>query len=332
MTKPRRATFVAVLLLLPLLAVVAACTTIERPRHPRPPLPLPPELVARYALPGPVEAGALAPIGGVHDSDFYRGTLRCGPEEIDFHYLLPKPTTRHPLVVLLPILGGGEELLWLFAGALVPKGYAVAWARRVGAPLRPGQRSEDLEVMFRRTVVQHRALLDWARDQPEIDADHTYLIGMSTGGIVGGVMTALEPDLRGSVLILAGGDLSDLLAVSAERRAVLWRAHRFVTDGLGDSGLRRELATHLVSDPARVGAFVDTDRVMLVDARFDEVVPPRNQELLWESLGRPDRIRLPLGHYTAILALGPIATRAHEFFVSRAGALVRAREVAGRDQ
>ena len=43
--------------------------------------------------------------------------------------------------------------------------------------------------------------------------------------------------------------------------------------------------------------YVDPERVLLISGRFDRVIPPRQTEALWEELGRPRWIRLPVGHY-----------------------------------
>jgi hypothetical protein len=50
-----------------------------------------------------------------------------------------------------------------------------------------------------------------------------------------------------------------------------------------------------------------------VHATLDEVVPAANQDALWESLGRPRRLLLPLGHYSAALALWPILAAVDDF-------------------
>jgi len=62
---------------------------------------------------------------------------------------------------------------------------------------------------------------------------------------------------------------------------------------------------------------IATDKVLFVSADFDDVVPQSNQDLLWEALGRPARMNVPLGHYTAVLAIGPILTAAACHFAAR---------------
>lgn len=288
------------------------------PAHPRQALPLPPELAARYALPGPVVEEALVPIGGQDGIRFFRGRARAGDEVAEFTFLLPQTDRPVSFVLTLPILGGGDDLMWIVASQFAAQGHAVGWAQRPGRALAPGQRSDELERLFRRSVVQNRILLAWARQQPEIDPQISAAVGISTGGLLATVLTAVDPTLTVAALCLAGGDLPDLLLRSDERRVVEWRAGRLRDDGVGAAELAREIARELVSDPLRFGAYIEPERVLLVSAEFDTVVPPRNQDLLWESLGRPERMFVPLGHYSAALALPVIVSRIHGFLDQRA--------------
>jgi dienelactone hydrolase len=294
-----------------------ACATWPAPVHPRPPLPLPDAAAQRYALPAAVEERLLAPIGGEGGCTFWRGVLACGSELIEFRLILPPGDEAAPFVLCLPILAGGEDLMWLVAGGLAERGYATAWAARVTSALRAPQREQDLEALLRRTVVHNRALLAWARRQPRIDAARTGAVGLSLGGILGAALLATEPELRGAALCLAGGDLPDLLQRSAEERVIGWRRWRREADGIAGSELQRQLEAALRSDPARLGAHVATEKVLLVHATLDDVVPRRNQDVLWESLGRPRRLLVPLGHYTAALALWPILAAVDGFLRQR---------------
>lgn len=299
--------------------LTTGCTLQECSTHPRPALPLPDEVINRYQLPGPVQEELLVPIGGQDGVEYFRGRLSCGDELAEFHFLRPTAARDEnlPFLLCLPILAGGKALMWHIAGDFAARGYAVAWSRRISSAMKPGQRAADLETLFRRTVFHNRMLLDWARRQDGIDKDRTAMLGVSLGGIIGSAVLALEPELRAGVLVMAGADLPDIILHSAESRILKWRAWRDRTDGLSGAELLRELDRTLQSDPARLSAYVDTDKTFLVATTLDQVVPMRNQDLLWESLGRPRRLLLPLSHYSAALAIGGILSSAHEFMEER---------------
>lgn len=291
------------------------------PEHPRAALALPPEIAARYALPGPVVEESLVPIGQEDGVRFYRGRARSGDEVAEFTFLLPDDDRPHPFVLTLPILGGGEDLMWIVASHFASGGHAVGWARRVGQALQPGQRAPELDELFRRSVVHNRILLEWARRHPRVDPDCTAAVGISTGGLLATVVAAVDPSVTVAALCLAGGDLPDLLLQSTEPRVERWRDWRLQQDGIANGQLARELAREMRSDPIRFGAYVATERVLFVSAEFDSVVPQRNQDVLWESLGRPERMFVPLGHYSTALALPAIVGRIHGFLDERARSL-----------
>lgn len=316
---------VSLVSLVSLLLLPAACVTHPRPNTTRPPLPLQEEVLARYALPGPVHEEYLVPID--RQGRTFRGSLTSGSERCDFRLMLPRTATtggeRPPLVLCVPILAGGKSLMWLIASALSERGYAVAWTGRAGRPMRRGQRAADLEQLFRRTLRQNRMVLAWARHQPGLLRPQQAVFGVSMGGVVGSVLMALEPDLDAGVLCLAGGDLADIIQHTTEDRIVRWRQWRQKHDGLGPSQLAREVERELLTEPLRFGPHVASDKVFLVATRLDDVVPMHNQDLLWESLGRPERMVMPLSHYTAALAFGRIIDQADRFMAARLAAPAR---------
>jgi pimeloyl-ACP methyl ester carboxylesterase len=283
-------------------------------------LPLPPQIQARYALPGPVVENYLVPLD--NRGRIFRGSLSCGTERCSFRLIMPAQSTHEgppPLLLCVPILAGGKSLMWYLASALANRGYAVAWAGRSGRALRRGQRGRDLEVLFRRTLLHNRMVLSWARRQPTLDSQRQGVFGVSMGGMVGTVLLALEPEVDAGVLCLAGGDLAGIIQHSTEDRIVRWRQWRQQQDGLGPFQVAREIEQELLTEPLRFGPYVPSHKVFLVATRLDQVVPMHNQDLLWESLGRPERLVMPLSHYSAVLGLGRILDSADRFLAARLG-------------
>ena len=298
---------------------LAGCVTHEQPAATRTARPLPQHVKARYALSEPVREDYLVPLDNA--GRIFRGMLSSGEERCEFHLLMPPKSMRGegkvPFVICLPILAGGKSIMWFLASSLAERGYATAFCRRSGRAMRPGQRGQDIEKLFHRTIIHNRMVLDWARRQPDLAADQTGVFGISTGGIVGTVLMAVEPQLSAGVLCLAGGDLADIVTKTTEKRIVRWRRWRQREDGLGMAQIRREIDREVMTEPLRFGPHVPTDKVFLVATRLDQVVPMRNQDLLWESLGRPKRLVLPLAHYSAALGVGLILDNADRFLRSR---------------
>lgn len=291
-------------------ALFVACHTAPPPDLPRPTLHCPADLrtPARVAAPTLVRCERQA--DGIET-----GELEGAGERV--HFTRWRTGQRHgdtpPIVLLVPILAGGEDLMHRVAEGLVERGFDVALCRRVASALKPPQRGPELEDLFRRTILHQRLLLAWLREQAGAPAE-VCVMGLSLGGMVGTTLTAIEPSVRGVTVCLSGGDLGDLVTASSESRVQRWRDWRHLEDGVGDDHLRQELRQQLAHEPLRAARAVPTDKVLFVGGAFDTVVPEHHQDLLWEALGRPRRLTLPLGHYSAFLALEVVLDAAAEHF------------------
>lgn len=293
-------------------AISAGCSFVPPPTRPCPALP---------ASTWPLPVARDVPLGAVLDANTdaageTRGTLVADGERVAFRVRRSAPAASRPMVLLVPILAGGEELLDQVGNRLLAAGYDVASCARAGRALRVGDRGPELETLFARTVLHQRLLLRWLRAGDANERPY-FVLGISLGGMVATVLAAQEPDLRGIAVCLSGGDLAGLIQVSSERRVQDWRAARFRMDGVGDDHLQWELATYLRHEPLRFAPSVATERVLFVSADFDTVVPRRHQDLLWEALGRPARLRVPLGHYSSALLLDGIVAAVIRYFDTR---------------
>tara|TARA_R110002072_G_scaffold4174_9_gene29624 strand:- start:3276 stop:4214 length:939 start_codon:yes stop_codon:yes gene_type:complete len=289
-----------------LLACLTACTIQPAPRYPRP---------ALVRTPPPIETPELLEFAQ-HDNGRSNGILIGEGEEVRFEIrrasnsVAAEPT--RPMVLLVPILAGGRELMGLVAQRLASYGFDVAFCERAGRALSPPQRGPELDELFRRTVLHQRLLLKWLRSA-ENPPPELHVLGISMGGIISTVLAAIDRDLVGVAICLAGADLANLVLVSSESRVQEWLQWRQETDGIGLDSLHWELIQALEHEPALYAASVPTEKVLFVSAAFDTVVPRRNQSLLWEGLGRPERLDVPFGHYSAAVALDRVigAAAAH---------------------
>ncbi len=292
------------------LALTAACSLQPAPSFPRPALA---STAATVPCPRLVTMQQ-------HGEGRASGTLLGEGEEVRFELHRCRrasgASTSPPLVLLVPILAGGRELMTLVAQRFVAEGFDVAFCERAGAAMSPPQRAADLDELFRRTVLHQRLLLAWLRAS-DTPPPTLHVMGLSMGGMISTVLAALEPRLGGVAICLSGADLADLVLVSSEGRVQRWLAWRRDTDGIGDDALEWELRQFLAHEPFRFAPGVQTDKVLFVSAALDTVVPRRNQSLLWEALGRPERLDVPFGHYSAALAMDRVIGAAAEHFRAR---------------
>lgn len=314
-----RQSFAPILNLFVLLASLLApgCTTEDAPRFPRPALVRTP---AAIAMPELLEFSS-------HDDERSTGVLVGEGEQVRFELRrtltlattsAPATDAIRPLVLLVPILAGGRELMGQIAQRLTAQGFDVAFCERAGSALSPPQRGPELDELFRRTVLHQRMLLKWLRSANRPPSS-IHVLGISMGGIISTVLAAIDPELASAAICLAGADLANLVLVSSESRVRHWFDWRQATDGIGFDCLHWELRQDLDYEPAHFAASVPTEKVLFVSARFDTVVPRRNQSLLWEGLGRPERLDMPFGHYTAAIAIDRVIGAAATHFRAHCG-------------
>ena len=253
--------------------------------------------------------------------------------ELDFYQATTQG--RAPVILVLPMSGGGYSIERHFASYFASRGYSAAIVHRDKIP-KAEQLIENLNPMMKRMVLDHKRVIDWLETQPRVAAQKIGIFGISLGGIKGAILTPLESRIQAAVLGLAGGDLPHILVHSTEpglakRRDAYLKEHH-LTPEQAEAKLR-EMITR---DPLAYAPYVDSKKVMLVIARFDTVVPTDKGLLLKEKMGNPETIMLPTGHYTAVLSIPYIKSQAFSFFEKRfadsAGPAINARSSFTRTQ
>lgn len=224
------------------------------------------------------------------------------PQAFEFweSHVAAKPA---PLIILTPILGGGEGLTRTQCRALTEAGFDVIYAKRGVRVLRRDWSVDEIELWLRRAIAGRRALIDWALARGDIDPQRIAGFGVSMGGLVTTVLTAVEPRISSSVIALAGGDVPEVITVSSEDRLIEFRETKMQELQVDLPELESMLRERIASDPGALARYIDPRQILQISSAWDTVMPPQNQEALWELLGRPTRYDLPSGHYTGILYL-----------------------------
>lgn len=230
-----------------------------------------------------------------------------------------------PGVLVLPIL---HDRLSLAAGSLARslarQGFATLEMRtgpsfldRVHVtPDGPGPTWQDVVVEM---ILDGRRALDWLSARSEVDQTRLGLVGVSHGAIVGSCLLGADPRLRAGVLCMGGADEALIVARSREPSVRRFRQRFLEARGLSEpEALRRFTDKHRSpTEPLRYAPAVDPRTVLLFKTRLDRFVVPEAQDKLWEALGQPRRISLPLGHLGFGLAFYYAARRAAEFLRER---------------
>jgi dienelactone hydrolase len=256
-------------------------------------------LLSEVTFPSPVETPHTA-----------NNTVHC-------EYFRPAAEGRYPAVVMLHILGGDFDLSRLFCRQLASNGVAALFVKMpYYGPRRDPQSPARMVSLDPRETVRGmtQAVLDirrataWLATQAEVDAQRLGIAGISLGGITAALAAGAEPRLVRVALLLAGGDVAQISWEARETRRLResWTA----------AGGTRESLTEILRevDPVTYAANVRGRRVLMLNARYDEVVPPAATESLWRALGKPEIVWMDAGHYSSMRFIFESLARVTRFF------------------
>lgn len=171
--------------------------------------------------------------------------------------------------------------------------------RRSGA--RPGK--ETVLTVMRQAVADVRRARDAVAALPLVDSSHIALQGTSLGGFVAASSASLDSKFDSVFLMLAGGDLCDLLQSGQQDTA---NARRELEEA-GISGDRLRALTQTI-EPTRIGHRLDPQTTWLYSGTLDRVVPMKNALALARAarLDEQHHVRFLADHYSGILYLPKI--------------------------
>ncbi len=214
---------------------------------------------------------------------------------------------RAPACVVVHESGSGMQFGRLIAKGLREHGihaflvHLPHYGRRRDPVTKPG--AERLVLAVTQAVADVRRARDAVAALPSVDAGHISLQGTSLGGFVATTAAALDRGYSKTFIMLAGADLPAVLA-NGQKDAEKVRA-KLAAAGMSDRQIRDAL--HSI-EPSRLAHRLAPDRTWLYSGRFDDVVPPRNADLLAEAARLPadHHVRLAADHYTGIFYLPAI--------------------------
>jgi len=218
-------------------------------------------------------------------------------------YYQPKVPGRRPAVIVLHIMGGDFALSRVFCNALAQQGTAALFLKMpYYGPRRPEGHSERMistdpeQTVARMTqaVLDIRHATAWLAAREDIDDKQLGIMGISLGGITAALAASAEPRLQNVCLLLAGGDLG---RIASESKLLAKHRAQWLASGADP---KAAIAKIEVIDPLTYATNVRGRRIMMLNAKDDDVIPPACTQLLWEALGRPPIRYFKGDHYSVI--------------------------------
>jgi dienelactone hydrolase len=175
---------------------------------------------------------------------------------------------------------------------------------------------------YQTSVIEIRQVVDWAKDPAKPAFRKVSIIGVSLGGIVAAIAMGVEKRLDAGIFIDAGGNYE----------TPAWRHSKQVGGGQIDYRQAREqFAAYLaqvrekgfdgvaapkrsyLTDPVTFAADIGRRPVMMINARWDEMIPKSATLDMWQALGRPPINWYPAAHASIWLFYPLIRRRILDF-------------------
>jgi len=158
----------------------------------------------------------------------------------------------------------------------------------------------NLISMMKQAVADVRRARDAVAALPLVDTSQISLQGTSLGGFVSATAGSLDDGYDKVFLMLAGGELYDLIQNGKKDAAKV--RERLEKAGIKGEELRK---LTLVVEPTRIAHRLKPERTWLYSGIFDTVVPQKNAQALANAarLTKPHHIQMTANHYTGIVYL-----------------------------
>jgi dienelactone hydrolase len=212
----------------------------------------------------------------------------------------PKPT-----VLILHGLGGSKEQMYLAMVSFAGRGFSVFAIDAAGHGKRTPINGKavalltlpEMRQVSGQTVADLRRAVDWLETRPEVDKSRIGFLGVSLGGILGGVFAADEPRVKAAVLWAAGGDWGKLVTTSTHPFAQTFRKS-------GQTDAAKVRAAMADVDPLGTIAAISPRPLLFLNGDKDNVVPVACAEALYAAAREPkERVVLPGGHIPDAIAM-----------------------------
>lgn len=208
-----------------------------------------------------------------------------------------------PAIVVVHESGSGMTVGQIFAKTLKRQNFHTFLLHMPGYGKRKSKERQDvseLVTLFHQAISDVRRARDAVASLPKVDERLIVLQGTSLGGFVSATVAGLDQGYDGVFLMLAGGDLYDILMHGKKDAEKVLEKTREA--GISDDQLKNIIDQ---IEPLNFASRMNAARVWLYSGKYDTVVPMRNANLLAKAAGlsKENHILMPSNHYSGIIFL-----------------------------
>jgi len=247
-------------------------------------------------------------------------------------YFQPQGAGHAPLAILLHGMGDRSVIpCQLLARTLVKRGiacfilYLVFHSSRMPEDIKnrlPALTLDEWFESYQISVIDVRQVIDWASGRAEIDQGQVAIVGISFGGFISAIAMGVDKRIRTGVLITSGGNLGKVARLSKtfgrrmgykgteEEYLTAQRRYEQYLDQVAKKGFENVIPTEkgFLTDPMTFAPYLQKRPILMINARWDWVIPKEATIDFWEVCGRPAITWLP-GTHTTIWLWYPFISR-----------------------
>ena len=249
-----------------------------------------------------------------------RDGAELGPWKVDLYRAVGSGGRPAALVVILPVAGKAGYSAG-FAKSLLRPGLSVLALHPIPEGVDDGilHSLSGTAKTFTEDVANVVRVVRWAAALPGIDSQRIGLVGVSRGAIAGAIAAQIDARLS-TVLILGGANMGGLFRTSTKGSLERLRRDELRLAKGNLDAVESKAARILANvDPAARPGRLDPHRTLLINARWDHVIPRAEALALRAAAGGATQYWLPTGHLTALLYLRRVKTLARKHFESTLG-------------
>lgn len=248
--------------------------------------------------------------------------LHQGKDIVKGEYYVPQKGNNHQLAIMLH--GNGRRSvapLRLLAKSLVRKGIACFIISLAIHPFRmtreklnryPRLSPDEWFEIYQTSVIEVRQIIDWSNTREELNPKKISIIGLSFGGFISAIAMGVDSRISSGIFIVTGGNNEKvhhdgrlgIITKSYKRsedeyqqiqKTYLQYLNRIVEKGI-DTII--PVQKSFLIDPMTYAHCLGKRPVLMINARWDEMIPREATLDFWNQAGKPSLILYPATHAT----------------------------------
>jgi hypothetical protein len=220
----------------------------------------------------------------------------------EFHYYETTEEGEHPLVLVLPPIGGVNMVDKSVASYLANRGINVLIALTPENIADLNRPLDDIDGFFIRTTVSVRHLIDFATDREKVDPSRIGGFGASLGGIRLLTLIGVDDRVTSSIMYVAAGNIPEVLANSEQDIIKDYREAKMKELGLESREEYFDLLTQYSTvEPLHNVHNFEADNVFMKISNKDKSVPTKNQWETQEAIGIQNIKETDSSHVGAVI-------------------------------